>query len=335
MPGMSVLCEALSVLVRAATLDEKYPGGLEAYRAAVPNETWCSDGKLTRVGFMRPEDVVNYLGVLRARSGLVTDIDGRWIDVAVVDQLTGPTAPCNWVKFERQAQHSHAWRLGFPPGRLAKPEHWVPGGLQFHSDTSSLVIEDKPDAPGVHTAVDAPTGEVTYLATVFQNSGVAQGDVEGVLYEALKSSARNLELAGEHRTLLVVDHQLGVWPVAALRSEGTPAAAIRDVTRRLRRRQRGRKGRVELNDPISVALLTRIGTTDPQAPLAPFQLLPPHLRAAATPAYRSVVATLPDGGPLHAVVDDSSNLIGASRDLHGHNVDAFEALLELHALLRD
>jgi hypothetical protein len=329
---MSVLCEALSVLVRAATLDEKYPGGLEAYRAGVPNRTWCSDGKLTRVGFMRPEDVLTYLGVLRARSGLVTDLNGRWIDVVVVDQFTGPTAPCNWVKFERHAKYSHAWRLGFPPGPLAKPEHWVPGELRFHNDESSLILEDDPTTPGVHTTVDVRTGDVTYLPTVFDGSGVAQGDIEGALYDALKAAAANRDLASAHRVLLVVDHHLRVWPVAVLRSTGTPAAAVMDLARGLRRRQRGRKRRLELSDPISVAILTKIGATDPQGPS---RSLPPQLRPSATPAYRSLVATLPDGGPLHAVVDESSNLIGVGRDLHGHNVDAFEALLELHHLLRD
>jgi hypothetical protein len=327
---MSVLCEALSVLVRAATLDEKYPGGLAAYRSGVPNQTWCSDGKLTRVGFML-EDVLSYLGVLRARSALVTDVNGRWIDVAVVDQFTGPTAPCNWVKFERHAQYSHAWRLGFPPGPLATPDHWVPGGLQFHSDESSLVLEGDPDTPGVHTTVDVGTGDIAYLSTVFDGSGVAQGDIEAVLYDALRAAATDPELAGAHRTLLVVDHRLRVWPVAVLRSTGTPAAAITDMTRGLRRR-RGRKRRVELNDPISVALLTRIAATDPRTrPRSPS----PHMHSPAAPAYWSFVATLPDGGPLHAVVDESSNLIGVGRDLHGHNVDAFDALLELRTLLRD
>jgi hypothetical protein len=58
-PGMSVLRDASSVLVRAATLTDKYPAVLQAYRAGVPTQTWCSDGKLTRVGFERPEDVLS------------------------------------------------------------------------------------------------------------------------------------------------------------------------------------------------------------------------------------------------------------------------------------
>ncbi len=54
---MAVLIEGISVVVPVDVLEEKYPGGLDAYANDCPNQTFCCDGELTRVGFMTPVDV--------------------------------------------------------------------------------------------------------------------------------------------------------------------------------------------------------------------------------------------------------------------------------------
>ena len=87
---MAVLVEALSVIVRNATLESLYPGGVSGYAADCPNRTFCSDGVLTRVGFMTPDDVGAFLERLETR-GLVFLHDGAAADIAVVDQHEGPT----------------------------------------------------------------------------------------------------------------------------------------------------------------------------------------------------------------------------------------------------
>jgi hypothetical protein len=50
---MSVLVEALTVIVRRLTLDVSWPGGTDAYLAAVyadsPARLACADGNLTSV----------------------------------------------------------------------------------------------------------------------------------------------------------------------------------------------------------------------------------------------------------------------------------------------
>ena len=54
---MAVLVEAISVIVRAAAIHQKYPGGWEAFKRIIPNQTLCADNELVRIGFMTPDDV--------------------------------------------------------------------------------------------------------------------------------------------------------------------------------------------------------------------------------------------------------------------------------------
>lgn len=95
---MAVLCEALSVIVRRDAIDARYPGGWDAFAAAAPNDTLCTDGALARVGFMAPPEVDRFLRRLVA-AGLRFMADGRCVDLAVVDQLRGPTARVDWLEY--------------------------------------------------------------------------------------------------------------------------------------------------------------------------------------------------------------------------------------------
>lgn len=95
---MAVLVEALSVIVRRESIDRKVDGGWEAFLRTVPNQTFCSDGELVRVGFMHPSDVGSYIGVLK-ENGLVFEESGRCVDIAVADQDTGFTSTCPWGEF--------------------------------------------------------------------------------------------------------------------------------------------------------------------------------------------------------------------------------------------
>jgi len=122
---MSVLVEGISVIVRNETLDEKYPGGVAAYCLHIPNRTFCTDGVLTRVGFMVPIDVGFWVRTLQARGLLWADAEKRFRDIAVVDQLAGPTSTCDWLVYERQFDGpAYAWQTGTEPGELAVPHDW-------------------------------------------------------------------------------------------------------------------------------------------------------------------------------------------------------------------
>jgi hypothetical protein len=94
---MAVLVEAISVIVRVATIDSHFKRGLDGYKEIVPNSTFCTDGRLTRVGFMAPPDAAHFGTALR-NVGLNTHDESRWIDMALVTQLDGPTMPCDWLQ---------------------------------------------------------------------------------------------------------------------------------------------------------------------------------------------------------------------------------------------
>ena len=57
---MAVLVEGISVIIRRRVIEEKFPGGWDAFVEDVPNETLCADDELARVGFMSPDDVKAY-----------------------------------------------------------------------------------------------------------------------------------------------------------------------------------------------------------------------------------------------------------------------------------
>jgi hypothetical protein len=53
---MTVLVEAISVIIRRKAIDKNFPGGWDDFVKDVPNQTLCADDKLAQVGFMSPQD---------------------------------------------------------------------------------------------------------------------------------------------------------------------------------------------------------------------------------------------------------------------------------------
>ncbi len=95
---MAVLVEAISVIVRRKSIEDKYPGGWQAFVEAVPNNTLCADDEIARVGFMTPQDVEGFVKQLEM-NGLLFAKDSQAVDVAVADQFAGLTTPCDWLEF--------------------------------------------------------------------------------------------------------------------------------------------------------------------------------------------------------------------------------------------
>jgi len=161
---MAVLVEALSVIVRNATLESLYPGGVSGYAADCPNRTFCSDGVLTRVGFMTPDDVGAFLERLETR-GLVFLHDGVAADIAVVDQHQGPTTVCDWLAVGEDAAGTRCcWLRGSARGALATPADWTPDQrLTFvptaEMDRRMTVVESR---DGVDVWRDETTGKPMY-----------------------------------------------------------------------------------------------------------------------------------------------------------------------------
>ncbi len=97
---MAVLVEAISVIVRRDAVNARFSGGWREFLAIVPNSTLCSDEDLARVGFMVPPDIEAFVRRLE-RGGLIFLRDRQSVDIAIVDQMRGPTMPAAWLEFAR------------------------------------------------------------------------------------------------------------------------------------------------------------------------------------------------------------------------------------------
>jgi hypothetical protein len=136
---MSVLIEAISVIVQKRAIEERFPGGWAAFEDAVPNGTLCADDDLARVGFMSPPDAKAFVAELETQ-GLRFLVDGVAGDIAVVDQQQGLLNPCAWLEFGRVSLDGNTsvaacWSPegAGAAGPLATPEGWeFEGSLSQH-----------------------------------------------------------------------------------------------------------------------------------------------------------------------------------------------------------
>jgi hypothetical protein len=124
---MAVLIEAISVVIQLRAVQSKYPGGWSGFAARCPNRTLCADGELARVGFMSPVDVDEFVRHLESL-GLQFQRQGKAIDLAVVDQRSGPTTDCDWLQFGTVAVDGHrvaaCWATGSEENQLMTPDGW-------------------------------------------------------------------------------------------------------------------------------------------------------------------------------------------------------------------
>ncbi len=127
---MSVLVEAISVVIRAEALNTKFPGGWQGFLRSLPNRTLCADGELVRLGFMDPADVEAFVKKLQDR-GLAFYRAGEFVDLAVVQPPQELKARCPWLEFARvplngdERQPVYAARLaGSALEQLITPTGW-------------------------------------------------------------------------------------------------------------------------------------------------------------------------------------------------------------------
>lgn len=173
---MAVLAEALSVIVPVNVLNARLAGGLADYRAMVPNRTLCTDGRLTRVGFMVPADVKAFVENLEGLGLRLKDEHG-FAEIAVVDQLSGPTQPCSWIRFARHAEGYSSVRLvdELSVGQVAAPDGWECA----HSLSLRLVTNEEMETrlidmgqhDGNHVLLDTRTGRETYASVANTTGG--------------------------------------------------------------------------------------------------------------------------------------------------------------------
>lgn len=203
---MAVLVEAISVIVRRPAIAERFKGGWPAFQRAIPNATGCHDDDLVRVGFMSPADVEAFMSVLEA-GGLIFRRDGAAVDIAVVDQLRGPTIPAPWLEvgkielFDPKLKVCACCLAGQKLNGIAMPAGWkFEGSLSdrpgFAAEgTEGYRLKFLRHEHGNDVYLDLVTG-----MEVFSGRPTVQGDTEAALFTQLQKichDALNLEAKSE------------------------------------------------------------------------------------------------------------------------------------------
>jgi len=106
---MAILLEAISVVIKVEMIEDKCKGGMLGLLRDVAylNLPWHMDDELFRIGFMGPDTLFHrFLPALEERGLEFTK------DWCIVDMMSGPTKPCNWLGFGRQMFFKNGSSLG-------------------------------------------------------------------------------------------------------------------------------------------------------------------------------------------------------------------------------
>ena len=142
---MAVLVEAFNVIAKKSAVESKYPGGLSGYIADCPNETFCQDEYLCRIGFGNAEDAEKWAAHLM-NSGLGHQINETFQDIAFADSSKGLAAPCEWLVFT-QDEVGSMWCFlhGMEMGEKFAHDGWQPGNFLWIDRDS--VVSEVPNRP--------------------------------------------------------------------------------------------------------------------------------------------------------------------------------------------
>ena len=131
---MGVLIEGENVLTRNATVEQRFPGGMQEYERRCPNATFCTDGQICRVGFMTEADAVSYIDYLHGFGFARPTAEGS-PEVALIDHVAGFALPCDWLELDWLDLGGGmptvvAWLRGTALSKLVAPPHWKPGRIR-------------------------------------------------------------------------------------------------------------------------------------------------------------------------------------------------------------
>lgn len=117
---MAVSAAAASVIIRNSTIEARYPGGLASFSASCPNQTFCTDGTVSRVGFMTTIDAQTFIRQLVA-VGFAPTLEEAHSEIALVAQGEGFIYPCAWLQIGLFDGHHCAWLANTDRGNLFIP----------------------------------------------------------------------------------------------------------------------------------------------------------------------------------------------------------------------
>jgi hypothetical protein len=173
--NMSILVEAITVIFRNSTAESLIEGGFATIRENSPNRTFRTDGILSAVGFMTPEDTRCFVDQLK-RVGFRFVEHGKSADIAICDQYRGFTTECEWLGTDVDGRGVRiCWLLGHKPGDMATQEGWSFKKSLY--TTGNFWADDEPvdhlnflrTDDGLNVYLDEHTGKEVYAGRPFEN----------------------------------------------------------------------------------------------------------------------------------------------------------------------
>ena len=157
---MSILVEAITVVFMNATADRHIQGGVNSVQTIAPNSTFRTDGLISAISFMDPESTGHFVDTL-LNIGMEFVEDGVAQDIVVLDQHRGPTAQCDWIGFNQNADgNSIAWLVGHPQGDMAVYDNWPPNNdLMFRDGQVGETMKFLREEDGLDIYLDLETGQ--------------------------------------------------------------------------------------------------------------------------------------------------------------------------------
>ena len=105
---MAILLEAINVVIKREMVETKCKGGFLGLLEDISyfKLPFHMDRELFRIGFGDPDTLHRFLPALGKRGLNFTD------DWCIVDMMSGPTRPCNWLGFGRQMFFKNGSNIG-------------------------------------------------------------------------------------------------------------------------------------------------------------------------------------------------------------------------------
>jgi hypothetical protein len=125
---MAVSTVASSVIIRNCTIEARLPGGMAAFEHSCPNQTFCTDGSISRVSFMLEADARSLINQLVA-AGLVSSREELVSEIALVFQEQGFAYPCDWLQLGLFDGRPCAWLANTDRGNLFIPRGDLTGEI--------------------------------------------------------------------------------------------------------------------------------------------------------------------------------------------------------------
>lgn len=89
--------EFYNLIIRQATLEEKYPGGIDQFKMDIPNSTFHADEYLATARFLKLEHITQFLEFLQEK-GLHFNMEQFHSDDFVVLSFLGFWWNCEWLE---------------------------------------------------------------------------------------------------------------------------------------------------------------------------------------------------------------------------------------------